>query len=279
MFDIIFDAFIDSIKTLPFLLAAYLFIEYLEHKSSKKLISALQRMKGAGPIAGAALGCVPQCGFSVASANLYAGRLISAGTLIAVFISTSDEALPILISYPGFAAKLLPLVGLKILIALSGGFAVDLILRPVPSRKETAPFVDLCRNCNCEKNGVLLSALRHTLSIFIFIFVINIVLGLGVTYVGEDRIARFLLKGSLAQPFLSALIGLIPNCAASVILTQLYVAGGMTFGSLVSGLCTGAGLGIAVLFRTNKYMKENMLIIAALYMISVISGIIINLLM
>lgn len=274
MLDILLDAVIDTLKSLPFLLGAYLLIEFLEHRASGKLTQALGKLGPLGPAGGALLGCVPQCGFSVAAANLYAGRLISPGTLIAVFLATSDEALPILLSRSGAGGEVLKLLGVKLAAATLAGILADVAVARLIKPQRREPFHDLCQDCGCEEKGVFASALSHTLRVFLFLLVINLVLGLGMAWAGEEQLSRLLLAGSVFQPLLAGLIGFIPNCAASVLLTELYLSGSLSFGSAVAGLCTGAGLGLAVLFRVNRNQKENLCIAGALYVAAVIAGLV-----
>lgn len=270
-------AALDALKTLPFLFLAYVLIEYLEHKGSIQLKNSLQKLGKFGPVGGAALGIVPQCGFSVAASNFYAGRIISVGTLLAVFLSTSDEAIPILLSQPEMRAYILPVMGVKLLSAVFFGFAADLLVKLFAKPDEEAPFEELCAKCDCDHHGVLRSAVHHTVHIFLFIFAVNLLLECAIHFIGEDTIASVLLSGSFFQPFLTALIGLIPNCAASVIVTELFVSGSLSFGSCIAGLCAGAGMGVVVLFKANHRMKENLLVLGALYTASVLTGLIINL--
>lgn len=272
MLDILTDAVIDSLKTLPFLFGAYLLIEFLEHKAGGGMTRLLSRLGPLGPVGGAVLGCVPQCGFSVAAANLYAGRLITPGTLTAVFLSTSDEALPILLSRPGAAGSLWPLLGVKLIAGTLAGIAVDLVYSRFLGKKPPEPFHELCENCGCDEKGVLRSALGHTVKIFLFLLMVNIVLGFAISLVGEENISKLLLTGSVWQPLLAGLIGFIPNCAASVLLTELYLGGSLSFGAAVAGLCTGAGLGLLVLFRVNKSWRENLTLAGVLYVSAVVTG-------
>jgi hypothetical protein len=280
MFDtilsVISDALIDSLKMLPFLFGAYLFIEFLEHKASNKLKNALANLGPLGPVGGAILGAVPQCGFSVAASNLFSGRVITIGTLISVFISTSDEAIPVLLSSPSNVGYIWKLIVVKILIAIVAGMITDVIYNLIRHGKKDVPFQEICKDCDCEHEGIIRSALHHTINIFIFIVIINLILGFAIEFVGKDRISYFLLGGSVFQPFLTALIGFIPNCGASVILTELFINGTIPFGSAIAGLCTGAGMGLAVLFDTNKHLKQNLYILIIMYCISVISGIVLN---
>ena len=219
------------------------------------------------------LGLVPQCGFSVAAANFYAGRLISPGTLIAVFLATSDEALPILLSRPCALPDLLALLGVKLVSGAVFGVITDLIWNRLPHGPRH-PFTDLCKDCGCEEHGIFRSALVHTVKIALFLLVINLVLGGAIHLVGEDRISQVLLSGSVLQTFLAGLIGFVPNCASSVILTELYLSGSLSFGAAVAGLCTGAGLGIAVLFQYNRHLRENLLLAGILYVSAVLTGLV-----
>lgn len=279
MIDILLDAVIDSLKMLPFLFGAYLLIEYLEHKASDRLTGALSRMGGWGPVGGAVLGCLPQCGFSVAAANFYAGRVITIGTLAAVFIATSDEAIPILLAHPDQLHYIWPMILIKLLLAILVGILTDLVYSLATKGKKEEPFHEICEDCDCEKDGILKSALHHTLHIFVFLLLVNLVLGAAIHYIGEDTISKIMLSDTVFQPFVTALIGFIPNCASSVILTELFLAGSLSFGSVIAGLSTGAGLGLAVLFRINKkHMKQNFLIVGILYAASVAAGLLINLL-
>lgn len=278
-FEIFKHTLVDTAKMLPFLFGVYLLIEFLEHKASDKLPNALRRMGPFGPIGGAALGCLPQCGFSVAASNLYSGRLISLGTLLAVYIATSDEAIPILLADPNGIKDVWKLVVAKIIIAVIAGLFVDSVVRLLKrkSNEDSEPYVDLCENCGCEEHGVFYSALKHTIQIFIFLFVIALALEAAMYLAGEELLGKILMQDSWAQPLLAALIGLIPNCAPSVVLTNLYVSGSLSFGSVVAGLSTGAGLGLVVLFKVNKNLKQNFAIVGGLYAISAAAGLIIDL--
>lgn len=270
----------DLLKLLPFLFAVFLFIEFVEHKSSDKLGKALTKLGPFGAVGGAVLGCIPQCGFSVMASNLFSGRLISMGTLVAVFISTSDEAIPILVASPEKLDSVWKLILCKLIIAVVAGVAVDLVLKAM-KRKETdaKPFEELCAHCGCEHHSIWHSALVHTLSIAVFIFIVNVLFNSAIEIIGEDTIGKFMMTNSVFQPFVAALVGFIPNCASSVILTQLYIEGVVSFGSVVAGLCTGAGVGLVVLFKTNKHLKQNFVIVGILYAVATVSGLLIDLIM
>lgn len=268
--DLLLDALKDSVKLLPFLFLAYLLMEAAEHHISEKMEQRLQSMGKLGPIVGALLGCVPQCGFSATASNLYAAGLVSRGTLLAVFLSTSDEAIPLMLGSEQGRKMILPLLLCKVIIGIVAGMLVDALLRRYGKPRE---LHDLCEHCGCnEESGILKPALWHTVHIFLFILALNVVLNVAIALLGQERIASLLLSGSVLQPFAAALIGLIPNCAASVMLTQLYLAGTVSFGSCLAGLCSGAGIGLAVLLRMNRSRRENVQIIVTLYLVSALCG-------
>ena len=229
MLDILLDALIDTLKTLPFLFGAYLLIEFLEHRASEKLTGALRRLGPFGPVGGAVLG-------------------------------------------------LLLLLGVKLVSGAVFGVLTDLIWKRLPHRAPEHPFEELCKDCDCEHHGIFRAALTHTVRIALFLLLVNLVLGGAIHFVGEERISQVLLSGSVLQPFVAALIGFIPNCASSVILTELYLSGSLSFGAAVAGLCTGAGVGLAVLFKYNRHLKENLLLAGILYGSAVATGLVCGLL-
>ncbi len=270
------EPIIDTLKILPLLFLAYLFMELLEKKASKKMERALGKIGKAGPLVGSLLGCVPQCGFSGASANLYAAGIITEGTLIAVFLATSDEALVLLFSSMSSFDVIGKLILAKLIIGVLAGFLIDFINK---KRNVQKVYVDMCRDCGCdEEDGIFKPALKHTLKVGIFVFIVNLVLFNIASILGEDFIHSILLSGSFFQPFITSLVGLIPNCAVSATITELYCEGALSFGSAVAGLCSGAGVGLAILFKSNPVKKENLRIVIWLYAIAVISGIVLNLL-
>lgn len=266
---------IDTSKMLPFLFAAYLFIEYIEHKSSGKIIKALQKY---GTFGGALLGCIPQCGFSVAASNLYAGRIITKGTLIAVFISTSDEAIPVLLSSTGNLETILKIIAFKIVIAVIAGFLIDLFLvrnRYINAKNNNinkSGHHHMCSDCGCNDHSIIKPAIKHTISIFVFMTLTTFVLNIIIHSIGEDNLSTILLSNSIYQPAIAAIIGFIPNCVSSVVLTQLYLSGAISFGSIIAGLSTGAGVGLLVLFKVNNDVWDNVKIMVYIYVVSVISG-------
>lgn len=279
MVDILLDALIDSIKTLPFLFGVYLLIEYIEHNSADKLGKSLRKLGPFGAIGGGILGAIPQCGFSVAAANLFSGRLISMGTLVAVFLSTSDEAIPMLISNPSAFHSLWKFILIKTAIAIAVGILTDLVIKCFRLEKEEEPFKEICSHCDCEHHSIVRAALSHTASIIFFILIVNIILGFAIEYAGEENLRHIMMTDSLLQPLITAIFGFIPNCAASVVITQLYIEGILSFGSAVAGLSTGAGVGLLVLFKTNKHYKQNFVIMGILYAAAVVSGVVLNLIM
>lgn len=262
----------DCLKMLPFLFAAFLLIEALEHYSGEMTAKVMEKVGKAGPIAGAIAGCVPQCGFSVMAANLYAGGLISVGTLLAVFLATSDEAILIILGHPGKMGQVVELLAAKVIIAVIAGYVVDVFLKNRLSVKKEEG--NLCDHCGCheEKAGIWKPAWRHTIRLFAYLLVFTFVLNLCIEVFGMENLSEFLLGNTPFQPVIAALIGLVPNCAASVILTQLYLSGAISFASVISGLCTGAGAGLLVLFKINRNRKENIRITVVLYVIAILAG-------
>ena len=279
MLEIIEDTLIDSIKLLPFLFITYLIMEYIEHKTKDKTKEAIKRSGKFGPLIGGVLGIFPQCGFSVSATNLYAARVITLGTLISVYLSTSDEMLPIFISEAVPISTILKILGVKLIIGIVAGFIIDLVMHLInKGKQEKEKIIDLCEkeHCHCE-NGIVKSAFKHTINIFIFIIIITFLLNIIIYLIGEDTIAGFLRNQPIFGPVIAGIIGLIPNCASSVILTQMYLENVISAATMISGLLVGAGVGLAVLFKTNKGIKQNLKITALLYVIGVISGILIEL--
>ena len=278
MLEILEHTIEDSIKLIPFLFLTYLLMEYIEHKTKEKTKETIKKSGKFGPFIGALLGIVPQCGFSVSATNLYAARVITLGTLIAVYLSTSDEMLPIFLSEGVAIDVIIKILVIKLVIGMIAGFLIDLVIRLKNKGKEDEEkIIDLCEkeHCHCE-HGIVKSALKHTVNIFIFIFLITFVINLGIHFIGEETIAGFMLDRPILGPIISGLIGLIPNCASSVIITQMYLENIISVGTMIAGLLVGAGVGLAVLFRTNKGIKENIRITVLLYAIGVISGIILE---
>lgn len=287
LFDAILDAVFDSLKILPFLFVTYLIMEYLESHTEDRVRDLVKRAGWMGPFWGGLLGAVPQCGFSAAASNLYAGRAISLGTLIAIFLSTSDEMIPIMISEAVPVTKMLKLLLVKLIIGILCGFLIDGFCHIRSSRKTGQPedgedflIERLCEkeHCHCESGSIVGSALKHTLHIILFVFVITVLLNLAFLFLGEERLTAVISSRPITGMFLSALIGLIPNCGASVLLTQMYLHGVLPASHLIAGLLDGAGVGLLILFRVNPDQKENLRITLLLYLLAVVFGLLIRLL-
>lgn len=285
MLDVIKDTLIDGIKLLPFLFITYFLMEYIEHKMGKKSKELIKKSDKLGPFLGAFLGAFPQCGFSVSATNLYSARLITLGTLIAVYLSTSDEMLPIFISESVDFTIILKILFVKLLIGMLAGFFIDFFVRLIMKnkskdlQKDEEDIKEFCEeeHCHCNESGIFKSALKHTINIFFFIVLVTFVINVIVYFIGEDNISKILLNKPVLGPIVSAFIGLIPNCAASVILTNMYLENVISVSSLISGLLTGAGVGLAVLFKTNKDVKNNIKVVILLYLIGAIAGIVLEL--
>ncbi|MCM1124477.1 MAG: arsenic efflux protein [Eubacterium sp.] len=274
--DVILDSFIDSIRLVPFLFATYLLMEYLEHKAGDKMQAAIRGAGKGGPVIGGILGIFPQCGFSAAASNLYAGRIITLGTLMAVFLSTSDEMLPIMISENVGAAMIVKVLTVKVVVAILAGFVIDFIFHKGENRMQ---IEHLCEqhHCHCE-NGIWKSALHHTAEIFLYILLISLALNLVIAWVGEDMLGNVILNRPIAGAMIAGLVGLIPNCAASVVITQLYLKGVLGAGAMIAGLLSGTGVGLLVLLRVNDDRRDNLRLIGLLYAVGVIAGIVIEIL-
>ena len=278
----VLDTIKDTLTLIPFLFLTYLAMEWLERRTEEQSVSLLSRIGKFGHIAGAGIGLIPQCGFSAAAASLYSGGVITAGTLIAVFLSTSDEMLPIFLSSSVGAGTIGKILAAKFVIALVSGIAVDLAARLVHHRPETKHIHDLCEreHCGCEdeEGSILRSALVHTLKITGFIFAISLVLSLLMVFIGKEALASLLTGAPAAGAIVTAIIGLIPNCAASVVIAEMYLEGLLTCGQLMSGLLVGAGVGLLVLVRTNNRTKENAMVIGTLLALGIAWGILTDIL-
>ena len=295
----------DTLYLIPFLFVTYLAMEWLEHKAGDKAEEAVRRAGAAGPVVGALVGIVPQCGFSAAAATLWAGRVITLGTLFAVFLSTSDEMLPIFLAEQVAPMTILKIMGVKLIIGMVMGFVVDAAIRLARRDREKLRIHELCERDHCHCNGdcetceqqpelaydfehdkehehhheggsILRSALKHTVQVTVFIFVITLVLDGALELVGEDALAAFLGSNPVLSVLGSALVGLIPNCAASVVIAQLYVEGALGAGAMMAGLLVSAGVGLLVLFRTNRGLRQNLIVLAGLWATGAFWGLIIS---
>ena len=276
MVDIIIDTLIDFLKLIPFLFITYLIMEWIEHNTKEGSEDLIKKAGKGGPIVGALLGVVPQCGFSAAGSTFYAGRIISAGTLIAVFLSTSDEMLPVMIAKSAPVALIGKVLIVKVICAIIAGFVVDLLIIPTRKLDIHVDIDELCtdESCGCKSGGhnVLLPAIRHTLKTGIFILIVSFVLNVTMEFAGTDAISGVFTNIPFVENMIAAVVGLIPNCAASVALTTLYIEGAISFSALISGLLAGAGVGLLALFRVNNHQKENLRILGLLYGFAVILG-------
>lgn len=288
--DALLDTILDSLKLLPFLFLTYLLMEFLEHKASKKTVEVVEKAGRFGPILGSILGVVPQCGFSAAASNLYAGRVITMGTLLSIYLSTSDEMLPILISEAASPLLIIKILGIKVVIGMVAGFLLDIIFKARHKDEhhhhESEDDHDghmhighMCdhEHCHCNEGNILKSACIHTLQIFAFIFVISLALNILIGFLGEDALSAFLQGHNVLSVFVAGLVGLIPNCAASVVITEMFIEGFLSFGAMMSGLLVGAGVGILILFKVNDNVKDNLRIVGILYVVGVLSGLLMRL--
>ena len=284
MLEVLKDTAIDSLKLLPFLFITYIIMELIEHKAGDKTEKIIKKSGRFGPVLGAILGVVPQCGFSAAAANLYAARIITRGTIIAIFLSTSDEMLPILISEGAEITLILKILAIKVTIGILIGLAMDFISTNHKKQRNKVENHEeihkICEHehCNCEEEGILISSIKHTLQIFIYIFIISLIINAIITLIGEEKISNLVVNVPFIGSIITAAIGVIPNCASSVILTELYLENIITIGSMIAGLLVNSGVGLLVLFKVNKNYKDNFTILGILYVIGVISGIILDLL-
>lgn len=275
MKEVIFDSLVDILKLIPFLFIAFLILEYIEHKMSKRNEKFLVNNKKTGPIIGGMLGAFPQCGFSAMATKLFSSRVITLGTLIAVYLSTSDEMLPIMLSNGTNILIILKIIVIKVFVGIIIGLLIDLFYKNNTNHKNSIHKDCIHEHCHCEE-GIVKSSIHHTVNIIIYLLITIIFLNTIIYYVGEDNIKNFLLNNK-GTYFISSLIGLIPSCASSVIMTEIYLSGMSSLGFLISGLLTGAGVGLLILFKTNKSLKENIIIILLLYFIGVIVGFLIDL--
>lgn len=278
--DVFKDSAVDCVKMLPFLFLAFYLLEVVEQHASDRMTAMLGRSGGLGPLIGSLLGSVPQCGFSIMASDFFASGVISMGTLLAVYLSTSDEAIIILLTDPEHAKDILFLVLTKVIIGTAGGYMVLFFERKVSGRspekvRKEAQITHIGSESPAVRPGfrdLLIPAWNHTKEVFVYLFIFTFLIGFIMEGFGNNAIQSIFLSGSAFQPLIAAVIGLIPNCAASIMLTQLYMDGVLSFGSAIAGLCSSAGLGLLVLFRMNRSMKENITVLAFLVAIAVTAG-------
>ena len=275
MIDLLVDILVDNLLLLPFLFPTYLVLEAIEAHAGGALERALGRARRWGPLVGSLSGAVPQCGFSAAAASLYAGGVITVGTLVAVFLSTSDELIPVLVSKAMPIDLLVKIMCFKVAFGLVAGLMVDAFLRARGARTPAPHVADLCAHSRCgcaEHKGIVLPALIHTAEIFFFILLVSGLLEMALHFAGEDVLKSFILNKPVLGELLAGLAGMVPNCAVSVAFAQLYAEGGMSAGALMAGSLAGSGLGLLVLFRTHRRLKDNLLILATVYVFGVVFG-------
>ena len=271
--EVLWHGFLDTLKLISFLFLTYLLMEFIEHKASGKTLGFIKKAGPLGPLPGALVGAIPQCGFSAAAANLYTGRVITVGTLVAVFLSTSDEMLPILVTGGFPATDILIILAYKIIVAIAVGFVIDGILRLLGKKREEINIDELCDadDCHCER-GILHSALHHTATTGLFILLVTLLINAAIFFIGEDALASVMRDTPVISHAIAAVFGLIPNCASSVILASLASEGIITAGTMMAGLFSGSGIGILVLFRVNKNWKQNLAITALLVAVGFVFG-------
>ena len=285
MIDVLLDTLLDAAKLIPFLYLTYLLLEFIEHRAKEQTEALMKKAGKWGPFLGGALGAVPQCGFSASMSNLYAENIISMGTLVAVFLSTSDEMLPIMISGissgDSRAWSVVKILLVKILLGVVVGFIVDGVARLCSKKEKNIDIESLCHDdhCGCEEGNIFLSALIHTLKILAFILVVSFALNTVIYFIGEDALGNFISSlPVVVGPLATALVGLVPNCASSIVITQLYMSGVISAGSMLAGLLSGSGIGLLILFRVNKNMKSNFAVLGIVYGSGAVIGIICDLL-
>lgn len=303
MWETLLDALIDTLKVLPLLFIVYMLLEFLEYRGVMKFEHSKFLKGKASPVFGSLFGCVPQCGFSVISTDLYSEKKISIGALIAVYVATSDEAIPIMIAEVDAIPQMLLLIAVKIVMAIVVGYLAMFLYGKIFKNNENAVTVSAenlkssekvntenhehdelkteehkhishgcCKHDLEQQRFDWLHPILHCLKISAFILIVNIILGVAIYYITEERLIAFLEKSSAFQPLFAVIIGLIPNCVSSLVITELFLAGGLSFGSIVAGLSVNAGLGLVVLFKQNKNWKENLFIILMLIIPSLIIG-------
>ncbi len=271
--EVVLHGILDTLKLVLFLFLAYLLMEFIEHKASEGTRKLMQRAGSFGPLLGGALGAVPQCGFSAIASNLYTGRVITLGTLLAVFLSTSDEMLPIMLAGEVDIGTAMLIVVYKICVGVLIGLAIDLSLRLFKVKREEIEIDEICDNddCHCER-GIFMSALHHTATVSLFILAVTIGINTIIFFIGEDGLGSIMIDIPILSHLIAAIVGLIPNCASSVALTQLAVSGIISTGTMISGLLSGSGVGLLVLFRMNKRSRENIIIVGMLVICGVVFG-------
>lgn len=312
--DVLADSVIDTLKLIPFLLVTYLAMEALEHFASNKVKEAVEHAGAAGPVVGALLGSLPQCGFSAMAATLFSGRVVTAGTLVAVILSTSDEMIPVFVAHQEPASRMLSIIAIKVVIGIVAGLLLDLVLRLLHRAGDGHAHIhELCEreHCHCEEAdeleeldddhhdhddrgdhhdhhdhghhhghghshhgawGIVRSACVHTAQVTAFIFLISLLFGLIIESLGVDSIRSMLAYHPVRATFIAALVGLIPNCGASVAIAELFLDGTLATGPMLAGLLSSGGVGLLVLWRTNADARQNVYVTLLVYVVAVLAG-------
>lgn len=272
--EVILHALLEVIPLVALLFLTYLLMEFIEHSSSDKTVKFLKKAGPFGPLIGAGSGMIPQCGFSSVASNLYCTKIISMGTLVAVFLATSDEMLPLLIGTSGIGVKkILLILVYKFVVAIAIGFTIDIVIRLMKREREEIDIDELCENdnCHCER-GIFYSALHHTVKISIFILICTVAINTAIFFIGTDNIAKIMYDKPFISHIIASVFGLIPNCSASVALTEFYTSGFITLGTMLSGLFAGSGAGLLVLFKVNKHRRANLIIVGILVLTGIVFG-------
>lgn len=279
MQEILLESLLDCLKILPFLYLSYLLVEYAEHRMSAKTKQMIYRAGKAGPLFGSLIGNIPQCGFAAAAAGLFSGGVVSPGTLLAVFLATSDEMLPVMVSESAGTLMIIKIILAKVVVGTLAGLAVDLAVEIIRGGRNIIPeHQDMCEHghCGCEHHGIWYSALNHTIKTIVFLLLISLVLGFGIEWFTSLRVSEVINELPGLEAVVAAMIGVIPNCAASVLITQLFLEGVLSSGGLFAGLLCGTGTGLLVLYRENRNLKENVILTVILFVISVAAGVILG---
>ena len=276
--EVVWHGFIDTLKLVLMLFLTYLLMEFIEHKASDKARHIMTKAGDFGPAIGGVFGAVPQCGFSAAAANLYTGRVITIGTLVAVFLATSDEMLPIMLAGNIKISKVLLIILYKTAVGIAIGFAIDLVFKILKIKRRDINIDEICENdeCHCER-GIVFSAIHHTLSVSLFIFAVTVAINAAMFFIGYESLSSSVLSLPVISHVICAIVGLVPNCASSVALTRLAMQGVISAGAMMSGLFAGAGVGLLVLFRMNRHVKENVIVVALLVGIGLVFGLLADL--
>lgn len=289
IFDVIVDSFLDTLELVPLLFVTYLAMEAIEHSASSRVRTVVERSGAAGPVIGALLGALPQCGFSAMAATLFAGRVVSAGTLVAVVLSTSDEMVPVFLAHQEPLGRLLAIMGIKVVVGLAVGLVVDAVLRARHSAGDGHIHIhELCEreHCHCDDEhdhergsrpwAIVRSALVHTAQVTLFILLLTFAFGLVIEFVGQDALAQLLANHPVRATFLAALVGLIPNCGASVAICELFLDGVLATGPMLAGLLASGGVGLLVLWRTNASARQNAMVTLLVYLVAVVTGLLVG---